>query len=259
MVNKIYFLFCISSNLEMNKFLIARDDLKLKIGNFELIFLGTNGWYDTDTGNTISTLIKNKDFNIIIDAGFGIYKLEKYADFAKPSYLFISHFHLDHICGLHLLCKFKFKKGLNIFIKKGMKKILNNIVSKYYTVPFSKLKYKVKIFELGNDKINLPFKLVFADLLHSVKTLGFRFEINGKVISVISDTGYCENAVKLSSNSDLLITECSYLPNETNKLWPHLNPQTALKLKKESNSKKLVLTHFAADKYLSIKKRFEIK
>ncbi|MCX7647793.1 MAG: MBL fold metallo-hydrolase, partial [Elusimicrobiales bacterium] len=140
-----------------------------------------------------------------------------------------------------------------------LKKRILETVSKDYTVPFSKLKYKVNIFELGKNKINLPFKLVFDDLLHSVKTLGFRFEINGKVISVISDTGYCENAVKLSLNSDLLITECSYLPNEANKLWPHLNPQTALKLKNKSNSKKLALTHFAADKYLTINERLNIK
>ena len=65
----------------------------------KIIFLGTNGWYDTDTGNTICILIDSPLFTIILDAGNGIAKLDRYADFNKPAYLFLSHFHLDHIAG----------------------------------------------------------------------------------------------------------------------------------------------------------------
>ena len=63
------------------------------------------------------------------------------------------------------------------------------------------------------------------------------------------DTGYCDNAVKISRQADLLIAESSYLPGEENKKWPHLNPDLAVKLADESGAKKLILTHFAADKY----------
>jgi ribonuclease BN (tRNA processing enzyme) len=35
----------------------------------KIIFLGTNGWYDTKTGNTVSTLIVTKEHNIVLDAG----------------------------------------------------------------------------------------------------------------------------------------------------------------------------------------------
>ena len=31
--------------------------------------MGTNGWYDTDTGNTLSILVRAKDFNVVLDAG----------------------------------------------------------------------------------------------------------------------------------------------------------------------------------------------
>jgi len=236
------------------KIISAYDEMVIQEGDLEVIFLGTNGWYDTDTGNTICTLIRHKDYNIIVDAGFGIYKLERYCDFSKPGYLFISHLHLDHICGLHLLAKFNFEKGLSIFIKKGLRVKLNRILSSDYTVPISKLIYKVRIIELSND-LKLPFDFKFLPLKHSVPTLGFRYEIGKKIITFISDSGYCENAVNLARDSDILITECSYLIGETNENWPHLNPDLAKRIAVESNSKKLVLTHFAADKYNKLSQR----
>ncbi len=180
----------------------------------EIYFLGTNGWYDTNTGNTICTLIKHTDYSIIIDAGFGIYKIERYIDFKKPVYLFISHLHIDHICGLHLLSKFNFEKELKILVKRGLKVKLNRFLSSDYTIPLSKLSYKACIFEIDKDKIELPFGFNSLPLKHSVPTLGFRFEVAKKIISVISDTGYCENALKLAEKSDLLITECAYLTGE---------------------------------------------
>ena len=236
------------------KVIPAYDQMSIKENNLEIIFLGTNGWYDTETGNTICILIKGKDYNIIIDAGFGIQKLDKYCDFSNKNYLFISHLHLDHICGLHLLAKFNFKYGLDIFIKQGLKNKLNRILSLDYTVPINHLNYKAKIIELNNN-LKLPFKLKYLPLKHSVPTLGFRFEIEDKIITFISDTGYCENAVKLAKDSDILITECSYLSGEINENWPHLNPELAKRIVIESNSKKLILTHFAADKYTDLKQR----
>ena len=73
----------------------------------KITFLGTNGWYATQTGNTICTLIETEKYNLVLDAGNGIYKLEKYLDFKKPVFLFISHLHIDHIEGLHILSHFK--------------------------------------------------------------------------------------------------------------------------------------------------------
>ncbi|GAB4031165.1 MAG: ribonuclease Z [Elusimicrobiota bacterium] len=234
---------------------ILQSSNPLTIKSLKIYFLGTNGWYDTELGSTICTYIKHPDYNIILDAGFGIHKLDRYCDFSKPSHLFLSHLHIDHICGLHLLAKFKFKKGLKIFLKKGLKNKLGRFLSADYTVPLNKLPYKAEIIELKKD-IKLPFKVVFLSLVHSVPVLGYRFEIDGEIISYIMDTGYCENAVKLSKNADLLIAESSYLPGEENKDWPHLNPDLAVRLAKASGAKKLALTHFGADKYITKSKLF---
>ena len=44
----------------------------------KIIFLGTNGWYDTNTGNTICVLVKDPRYHIIFDAGNGLYKIDTY-------------------------------------------------------------------------------------------------------------------------------------------------------------------------------------
>ena len=76
----------------------------------KIIFLGTNGWFSTPTGNTPCILIDAKDHYVIFDAGNGIYKIDKYITEEKPISLFISHFHLDHVSGLHNLDKVIFSQ-----------------------------------------------------------------------------------------------------------------------------------------------------
>ena len=80
----------------------------------QVTFLGTNGWYDTLTGNTCSALVRSAAYDILLDAGNGIAKADQYISQEKPVILFISHLHLDHIAGLHTLVKFRFKKGLTL-------------------------------------------------------------------------------------------------------------------------------------------------
>lgn len=225
-----------------------------------LIFLGTNGWYDTSTGNTPCILVETKSSYIILDAGNGLYKLDKYIDESdeKPIYLFLSHFHLDHIEGLHILNKFNFKHGINIYGQSGTKNILNTIINKPYTVPFDELPFNVEINELDEGKIYDPFTVHCRFLNHSSRCLGYRFEVDNKVLAYCTDTGVHENIVKLGKGADILITECSFKSRQFNRKWPHLNPEEALHMARKSGAKRLALTHFDASIYKSIEERDEI-
>jgi ribonuclease BN (tRNA processing enzyme) len=132
-------------------------------------------------------------------------------------------------------------------------------------VPFKKLPYNVRVFELPKQAENLPseqggidrpaiprderLKIKTLPLKHSTPVLGYKLNIDGKTITYCTDTGYCKNAVKLAKNADLFITECSYRPGEQNPKWSHLNPETATNLAKKAGAKKLVLTHFDPNRY----------
>jgi ribonuclease BN (tRNA processing enzyme) len=223
----------------------------------EVIFLGTNGWYDSCTGNTICTLINSKKYHIILDAGNGIYKVDRYIHDDLPVYLFLSHFHLDHIEGLHILNKFRFSQGLKIFGQKGTKAVLNTIINEPFTVPLDRLPYPVEVGELSVGPYKMPFAMECEFLVHASPTLGFRFDLDGKILAYCPDTGVCDNAVHLAQDADLLITECSHKPGEENPQWPHLNPQDASDIACRAGAKRLALTHFDAGRYITIQERLD--
>ena len=89
--------------------------------------------------------------------------------------------------------------------------------------------------------------------------MGYRFEIDNKIITYCTDTGVTENIFKLSKNADLLITECSLKIGENNSEWPHLNPEDAVEIALNNDVKKLALTHFDANIYSSMDERMEIQ
>ena len=222
----------------------------------DIIFLGTNGWYDSPTGNTICTLINSERYHILLDAGNGIYKADRYIKDDLPVFLFLSHFHLDHIVGLHVMNKFSFP-ALTILGQKGTAGVLNTIINEPFTVPLDRQPYPVEIRELSPGPYKLPFPLDCRFLRHASPCMGYRFDLDGKIITYIPDTGPCENAVLLAEDADLLITECAFLPGESSEEWPHLSPQDAADIARRAKAKRLALTHFDAGRYKSLEMRHE--
>lgn len=225
----------------------------------QVTFLGTNGWYDSTAGNTVSALIRTNEYDIILDAGNGIAKADRYITQDRPAYLFLSHMHIDHIAGLHTLCKFRFRKGLSLYTQRGTHDQLTRFVNVPYTVPFDILPFKNTVNELAAGTHLLPFPVTCLPLIHPEPCFGYRFEIDGRVITYCTDTGPCENAVKLAKDTDLLITECGLKPGVTSPDWPHLNPEMAIAIAKEAGAKRLALTHFGAEVYRTVEERTALK
>ena len=223
----------------------------------KVIFLGTNGWFDTETGNTICTLIQTEQYAIILDAGNGLHRTERHLDGAKPTFFFLSHFHIDHIEGLHILAKFRFREGLTICAPTRGREILGTFINAPFTIPLAALPYPARILEMPEEAASLPFPVEVLPLRHASITLGFRIAVDGRIVSYCPDTGYCENAVTLARSADLLITECAYKEGQSCEAWPHLNPETAARIAVEAGAKRLALTHFDAGVYQSLPERKE--
>lgn len=223
----------------------------------KVVFLGTNGWYDSETGNTISVLVDTEAGPLVFDAGYGLARLDRYLPKGdpRPAFLFLSHFHLDHVAGLHTLAKLRFAGGLTISGPEGTRKILGTLVNEPFTLPLADLPYPVSVLELPRHLDRLPFKAQALPLRHASLTLGYRIEVTGKVIAYCSDTGYCANAVALARHADLLIAECAYAPGLSNEAWPHLNPEQAARIACEAQAKRLALVHFDARQYPSLSHR----
>ncbi|MGV8081399.1 MAG: MBL fold metallo-hydrolase [Syntrophales bacterium] len=222
-------------------------------------FLGTNGWYDTETGNTICTLIRTDRWEILLDAGYGIARADRHltADPDNPTFLLLSHFHLDHVAGLHTLAKFRFPKGLIIAGPQGSRENLEILVNAPFTKSLAELPYPVDVLELPDELDRIPFPLETLPLRHMGITLGFRIEADGRTVAYCPDTGYCENALSLARGADLLIAECAYRSGEGSEDWPHLNPETAARIALEGGARRLALVHFDARTHPTFREREE--
>lgn len=215
-------------------------------------FLGTNGWFTTPTGNTPCVLIDSKEGYIIFDAGNGIYQIDKYIIEDKPISLFISHFHLDHVSGLHSLAiSPKFPYTINIYVAKDRKKDFDLLVNPPFTSP----KTSAIVHELEEGKNNIGFPVEVFKMRHAYTDHGYRVILEGKTISYSGDSGICDNSIPLAQDADLLIHECSYIKAPANENWGHVDPYLAANLAKEANVKKLILNHFDASQYTTLEKR----
>jgi len=233
----------------------------------KIVFLGTSGWYTNPTGNTLCTLIDSSEGYIILDAGNGFYKIGDYIKEEKPIFLLISHFHLDHVSGLHILGKFNFPQGIDVYVGQGREKDFEILVNPPYTQGFKpnprniiNLKTEIRLHELSEENHNISFPVTVVEQSHAYRDHGFRFALEGKIIAYSGDCGISENSKKLAQKSNLLIHECSYIgdnPNDPKGLWGHVTPKQAAQIARDSGVEKLILTHFDPTEYPTLESRLD--
>ncbi len=223
----------------------------------QVTLLGTNGWFDTATGNTPCVVVESKDWTVIFDAGYGFAKIDRYAPSDKPTYLFLSHFHYDHLIGFHTLAKDNFRKGLKIVGMPKIRETLADFFDGRFTITLDTLSYPVTIHEFDEIRAELPFKMEALPLIHSGPVLGFRLEADGTIFAYVTDTGYCANAIALAKEADLVLLECSLPNGDSSTDWPHLTPRQAGQIAREAGAKQMALIHFDGWRYQTFEQREE--
>ncbi len=224
----------------------------------KIIFLGTNGWYDTEAGVTPCILIDSELAYIILDAGNGIYKLDRHiTDTKKPIFLFISHLHIDHIWGLHILQKFRFPQGMTIVVPKGSGNALNTIMNAPYTTPIENLHTKTELVELDKINYHFPFLVESIPLFHPSPNFGYRFTLENKIVAYSGDTGIREESIDFARNADILIHECTLKEYQITSSSGHSSPRGAAQVAKDGHVNRLLLTHFEAPTYTTLAERIE--
>lgn len=228
----------------------------------KIVFLGTNGWYSSPTGDTPCILIDAKDQYIVLDAGNGIHKLDRYITENKPISLFISHFHLDHTSGLHILNKFNFLQGIDVYVGENRSKNFETLVNPPFTIGYkpkpeniNNLKTEIRLHELSENGQNIPFKASAIKQHHAYVDHGFRIEIDGKTIAYTGDCGFTDASLVLAKDADLLICECGAKKIKSTDNWGHFDPFLAATLARDSRVKHLILNHFGANVFTSLDDR----
>ena len=105
-------------------------------------------------------------------------------------------------------------------------------------------------------KLNFPDPKLFAQLQQGkditingkkIKAKNYIYKEKGKKITIILDTEMNENTIALAKNSDILITDSSFIKeNEKQaKEYQHLTAAQAATIAKHAKVKKLILTHIS--------------
>lgn len=74
----------------------------------------------------------------------------------------------------------------------------------------------------------------------------------GRVVTILGDTRFCPNSIKLAKDADILVHESTFNKDETNmaKAYFHSTTHQAAEVARQAQVKKLVLTHISA-RYLA--------
>ena len=162
-------------------------------------------------------------------------------------------------------------KIAGIGLKVKINEISQGIVykNKDFYVEAKELEHSTKVYGysfIENDKrrINLSYLKKFKlkkhvligdlqrgkDIVYGgkkIKAKNATVLVKGKKMTLITDTAYCNNAISLAKDSDLLISECTFETSlkEKAKAYKHLTAEDAANIAKKSKSKKLILTHFS--------------
>jgi len=209
-------------------------------------------------GNTPCVSVEHDDTMLILDAGTGIrrlgLRLHRLAR-GKPLkvHLLISHTHWDHIQGFPFFVP-ALIPGNDIAIygppsvEKPLDKVLRGQMDpQYFPVALGDMAAKIHVTELRGEPFEIgPFRVSYGYLNHPGVTLGFRIEVDGRVVvyapdnepyrhllaRLASEDGadaalygrHRDNGlVSLFADADLVIADAQYTPDEykTKMGWGH--------------------------------------
>jgi phosphoribosyl 1,2-cyclic phosphodiesterase len=239
-------------------------------------------------GNTSCLELRADERLVIVDMGTGIRGLGDYLmanDFTGGRInadIFITHTHLDHIVGFPMFAPLFIKNNEfriygPVMPGGGFRQSLDLLMSyPFWPIRLCEFPAKLVFKEILETTIDLGNGLTASSIMlnHPVITLGYRFEYQGNVIVVATDTEpfwnmfadkddpmynaqsdyegrkSAENKNKklteFFKDADILVHDCSYTDAEyqsAKRNWGHTSYECAIKTAKISGVKKLAVFH----------------
>ncbi len=213
--------------------------------------------------NSLCVSLQTDDEIVFFDAGTGICNVSE-SDFVletgsiKRVYLFLSHYHMDHIVGLPF---FKFLHNKNIEINIYGPKLLGKTCENWIDDIFKPAAHPLLIKEFAKAKLNFldscegfmqigKHITVNTFLLnHPGGSYGYRISHNEKNICYITDVElgkdkeHDECLSEFVKGSDALIIDSFFADKEIEAGWGHSSWNECCELAKNSEIKKLILFH----------------
>ena len=212
--------------------------------------MGTSGWIPSDKRATSTFLVATNNSLIILDAGTGLYKLERYVDVInkyEEVNIILSHYHLDHIIGLIYMPRWFKDKKVTIwgpgekYYGSSCHEILSGITkSPYFSVPITEMAKEVYLrdydesgFMIGNLSIGINQQV------HSNPSFGISID---DYLHYATDTTVLD--ISFQKKSKLLLHECWSLTKKDAK--GHSSLEEIVEKSKIFNKSNIGLIHLNA-------------
>ena len=246
-----------------------------RIHHMKVRFWGVRGSTPTPTldnyrygGNTSCLEVRSPAGDILIlDCGTGLRPLGKQllSEFGHTSlqaYIFLTHFHWDHIQGIPFFEPLYNPENTFEFHSfpsqaRSVEQVLSEQMSNpYFPVDMSAMRAQRKFHRI--EKTDISFKditLKSMPLFHPQGCLGYRIECGGYVLAYATDNEpgspeHDRNVRKLAEGADVLVYDAQYTPLEyvsLKKGWGHSTWREAVNIAQEAQVRQLVLFHHDPD------------
>ncbi len=208
-----------------------------------LQFLGTGGFHPNDRRHTAGVLLP--DLGVAFDAGTSAFRLLPQLT-AGDLQIFISHPHLDHVCGLsYLLVPLLDNPARNcqVYAAAGA---IEAIDAQLLQPPIFPIKPRLELIPLPAE-VEVPGGVVrWWPLHHPGGATGYRLDLErGLSVAYICDTNANDDSIEFLRGVDVLIHECTYPDRLSQWCEPtgHSHTTQVAQLARAAGVGRLILTH----------------
>jgi ribonuclease Z len=209
----------------------------------QLVFLGTGGYHPNERRHTASLLLP--EIGVALDAGTGFFRVQNRLRSTTLD-VFLTHAHLDHICGLTFILVPLMRGDLKRIRVFGSEETLHAVRTHLLAMEVFPVEPDFEWHPLADGvALRNNGKLTWIALEHPGGSIGFRLDWPKSSLAYITDTTAPGNYADFVHGVDVLVHEC-YFPDELED-WArktgHSSSSNVAELAKAANVKRLYLVH----------------